>query len=124
MPRCSRMPRRSPRVVVFLCPTGTSVAFGPERAIARAMAESVRLAQQIPRRWRHGIALDPRYQEPKIHESLWTRARKLLWSWWPWFVVSIATAYDDRWTWAFATGAMAFVSYLVTPIESPPRYGL
>ena len=88
------------------------------------MAESVRLAQQIPRRWRHGIALDPRYQEPKGQESLWTRARRLLWSWWPWFVVSVATAYDNRWGWAFSTGAMAFVSYLVTPAESSPRYGL
>jgi cardiolipin synthase len=88
------------------------------------MAESVRLAQQIPRRWRHGIALDPRYQEPKVQESLWTRVRKLLWSWWPWFLVCVATAYDNRWGWAFGTGAMAFVSYLVTPLESSPRYGL
>jgi cardiolipin synthase len=94
------------------------------------MAESARLAhqipraQQIPRRWRHGIALDPRYQEAKGHASLWTRARKLLWSWWPWFVVSIVTAYDNRWGWACGTGAMAFVSYLVAPLESVPRYGL
>jgi cardiolipin synthase len=88
------------------------------------MAESARLAQQIPRRWRHGIALDPRYQDPKGEASLWTRARKLLWSWWPWFVVSVATAYDNRWGWAFSTGAMAFVAYLVTPKERAPRYGL
>jgi cardiolipin synthase len=88
------------------------------------MAESVRLAQQIPRRWRHGIALDPRYQEPKVQESLWTRARKLLWSWWPWFLVCVTTAYDNRWGWAFSSGAMALVSYLVTPLESSPRYGL
>jgi cardiolipin synthase A/B len=90
------------------------------------MAESVRLAQhqQIPRRWRYGIALDPRHQEPKGQETLWARARRLLWSWWPWFVVSLVTAYDNRWGWAFGTGAMAFVSYLVTPAETPPRYGL
>ena len=74
---------------------------GLERASARVMAESVRLAQQIPRRWRRGIALDPRYQEAKGQTTLWTRARKLLWSWWPWFVVSVATAYDNRWGWAF-----------------------
>ena len=88
------------------------------------MAESVRLAQQIPRRWRQGIALDPRYQEPKGQATLWTRARNVLWSWWPWFVVAVATAYDNRWGWAFGTGAMAFVSYLVTPVESAPQYGL
>ena len=88
------------------------------------MAEAVRVAQQIPRRWRGGIALDPRYQEPKGQATLWTRARQVLWSWWPWFVVAVVTAYDNRWGWAFSTGAMAFVSYLVTPIETPPQYGL
>lgn len=88
------------------------------------MAESVRVAQQIPRRWRRGIALDPRYQQPKGRATLWTRARRLLWSWWPWFLVSVATAYHNQWGWAFSTGAMAFVSYLVTPIETPPKYGL
>jgi cardiolipin synthase A/B len=88
------------------------------------MAEAVRMAQQIPRRWRRGISLDPRFQEPKGQATLWTRARKVLWSWWPWFVVAVATAYDNRWGWAFSTGAMAFVSYLVTPIETPPKYGL
>lgn len=88
------------------------------------MAEAVRLAQQVPRRWRRGIALDPRYQQPKGQPSLWTRARRVLWSWWPWFVAAVVTAYDDRWGWAFGTGAMAFVSYLVAPVETPPQYGL
>jgi cardiolipin synthase len=88
------------------------------------MAEAARVAQHIPRRWRHGIALDPRYRRPKGEASLWTRARQILWSWWPWFVVSVATAYTDHWSWAFGTGAMAFISYLVTPSEHSPRYGL
>jgi cardiolipin synthase len=89
------------------------------------MAESLRLAQQqVPRRWRRGIALDPRYQEPKGRASLWTRVRSVLWSWWPWFVIALVTAYDDRWGWAFGAGAMAFISYLVSPVETPPRYGL
>jgi cardiolipin synthase len=88
------------------------------------MAEAARLAHHVPRRWRQGIAIDPRYREPKGESSLWTRARTILWSWWPWFVVSVATAYTDHWGWAFGTGAMAFVSYLVTPTEHAPRYGL
>jgi cardiolipin synthase len=96
------------------------------------MAEAAQLSphvprrwrHEIPRRWRHGIALDPRLQAPKGEESLWTRVRKVLWSWWPWFVVSVATALDNRWGWAFGSGAMAFISYLVTPAEVPPRYGL
>jgi cardiolipin synthase len=88
------------------------------------MAEAVRLSHQVPRRWRYGIAIDPRYREPKGESSLWTRARKILWSWWPWFIVSVASAVTDRWGWAFGAGAMAFVSYLVTPTERSPRYGL
>jgi cardiolipin synthase len=47
-----------------------------------------------------------------------------LWSWWPWFVVSVTTAFENHWGWAFGTGAMAFVSYLVSPAEVSPRYGL
>ena len=82
------------------------------------------MAHQVPRRWRHGIAIDPRRREPKGESSLWTRVRKILWSWWPWFVVSVTTAFTDHWGWAFGTGAMAFVSYLVTPAEHSPRYGL
>ena len=30
----------------------------------------------------------------------------------------------DRWGWASGAGAMALVSYLITPSEFPPRYGL
>ena len=80
-------PPRSPPAAACPCRTGMSGGFGPERANARLMAEAVRVAQQIPRRWRRGISLDPRYQEPKGQATLWTRARKVLWSWWPWFVV-------------------------------------
>jgi cardiolipin synthase len=50
--------------------------------------------------------------------------RKVIWSWWLWFVVAVAAAFTDHWGWALGTGAMAFVSYLVTPAEHSPRYGL
>lgn len=30
----------------------------------------------------------------------------------------------DKWGWAIGTGAMAIVSYLIAPVEAPPRYGL
>ena len=88
------------------------------------MAEALRLSPQIPRRWRQGIAIDPRHRAPKGDSSLWTRVRSVLWSWWPWFVASVSTAYYDHWGWAFGTGAMAFVSYLIAPTEHAPRYGL
>ena len=31
---------------------------------------------------------------------------------------------EAKWGWAFGTGAMAIFSYLIAPLESPPRYGL
>jgi cardiolipin synthase len=53
-----------------------------------------------------------------------TRARRLLWSWWPWAIVSIWAIGDARWGWAIGAGAMAMVSYLIAPPTAPPRYGL
>jgi cardiolipin synthase len=54
----------------------------------------------------------------------WTRLRRLLWSWWPWALVSIWAIGDARWGWAIGGGAMALVSYLIAPPVAPPRYGL
>ena len=31
---------------------------------------------------------------------------------------------ERKWGWAFGTGAMATLRYLIAPVESPPRYGL
>ena len=31
---------------------------------------------------------------------------------------------EREWWWAFGAGAMATISYLIAPVESPPRYGL
>ena len=56
--------------------------------------------------------------------TFWTRARRLLWSWWPWAIVSIWAIGDARWGWAIGAGAMAMVSYLIAPVAAPPRYGL
>jgi cardiolipin synthase A/B len=56
--------------------------------------------------------------------TFWTRARRLLWSWWPWAIVSIWAIGDARWGWAIGAGAMAMVSYLIAPAAAPPRFGL
>ena len=61
---------------------------------------------------------------PKGVLTFWTRARRLLWSWWPWAIVSIWAIGDARWGWAIGAGAMALVSYLIAPAAAPPRYGL
>jgi cardiolipin synthase A/B len=56
--------------------------------------------------------------------TFWTRARRLLWSWWPWAVISVWGIADDRWGWAIGAAAMAMVSYLIAPAAAPPRFGL
>lgn len=58
-------------------------------------------------------------------QPFWTRARRLLWSWWPWAVACAVAAIEYRHTgWAITTGIMAVISYLIHPVEAPPRYGL
>jgi cardiolipin synthase len=54
----------------------------------------------------------------------WTRARRLLWSWWPWAIAFLYAMVHDQWLWAIGTGSMGLVSYLIAPSESAPRYGL
>ena len=56
--------------------------------------------------------------------TFWTRARRLLWSWWPWALVSIWAIGSAEWGWAIGGGAMALVSYLMAPPAPPPRFGL
>jgi cardiolipin synthase len=50
--------------------------------------------------------------------------RRLLWSWWPWALISIWALIYDRWWWAFGMGTLALLAYLTTPAALPPRYGL
>ena len=75
------------------------------------------------RGWRHA-GVDPRSRAPKGVLSFWTRARRLLWSWWPWALVGIWAIGDARWGWAIGSGVMAMFSYLIAPPAAPPRYGL
>lgn len=89
-------------------------------------------ARSRPRRWSHRtvrpgwrhVSSDPRARVPKGVLTFWTRGRRLLWSWWPWAVISIWGVADGRWGWAIGAGAMAMVSYLIAPVALPPRYGL
>ena len=89
-------------------------------------------ARSQPRAWsnrnvKHGwrrVSIDPRSRAPKGVLSFWTRARRLLWSWWPWALMSVWSVAEGRWGWAIGTGAMAMVSYLIAPAALPPRFGL
>ena len=88
-------------------------------------------ARSRPRAWPRpaatGLASSrdrSRSRAPKGVLTFWTRARRLLWSWWPWAIVSIWAIGDARWGWAIGSGAMAMVSYLIAPAAAPPRFGL
>ncbi len=80
--------------------------------------------RSVPRYWRYRLAPDPLKRRPKGLLRFWTRARRLLWSWWPWAVAFLYNMVRDKWGWAIGMGAMGLVSYLIAPEEFPPRYGL
>jgi cardiolipin synthase A/B len=78
----------------------------------------------LKRRSRRRVTVDPLKRAPKGLAPFWTRGRRLLWSWWPWLLAcAFALQQGERW-WAFGAGLMATISYLIAPVESPPRYGL
>ena len=78
----------------------------------------------LKRRSRRRLTIDPLKRAPKGLAPFWTRGRRLLWSWWPWLLAcAYALQQGERW-WAFGAGLMATISYLIAPVESPPRYGL
>ena len=51
----------------------------------------------------------------------WTRARRLLWSWWPWALVFVWLNAQLEWWWAVGSAAMGLFSYLIAPAAAPPR---
>ena len=70
------------------------------------------------------FAIDPLHRAPKGLASFWTRARQAA-------LVVVAVGWRLRRRlrlgetgWAVGAAAMALVSYLIAPVESPPRYGL
>ena len=79
---------------------------------------------RLARRWRFRLAPDPLQRKPKGVLPFWTRMRRLLWSWSPWAAACLWALVNDKWGWAWGTGAMAVVSYLIAPAEAPPQYGL
>ena len=56
--------------------------------------------------------------------TAWTRVRRLLWSWWPWALLSVYFFDQHNWWAAVGIGLWAGVCSLSTPIEFPPQYGL
>lgn len=96
------------------------------RTAVRRRPTSLGPVWQRPRRrrgYRHPKAV-ARSRLPKGVLTFWTRARRLLWSWWPWACVCIWAIGEARWGWAIGAGAMAIVSHLIAPAAAPPRFGL
>jgi cardiolipin synthase len=84
------------------------------------------LLNQRPHRRRRSYrpAPDPRMTKPKGMITLWTRVRRLLWSWWPWAALCVYFIDQREWWWALGIGIWAGICSLSTPQEFPPQYGL
>jgi cardiolipin synthase A/B len=67
---------------------------------------------------------DPRQTKPKGIATLWTRVRRLIWSWWPWALLVVYLIDKRQWWGAFGVALWAGVCSLSTPAEFPPQYGL
>jgi cardiolipin synthase len=80
--------------------------------------------RSVPKEWRTRLAPKPRDTNPKGRPSLWKRVRRLLLSWWLWAGLAVVATIYDAWWWTLLFAILAFVSFLVTPAERPPRYGL
>ena len=84
------------------------------------------LWNQRPHRRRRGYRPppDPRHTRPKGIATAWTHVRRLIWSWYPWAILSVYYIDQHQWWPAFGVGLWAAVCSLSTPAEFPPQYGL
>lgn len=67
---------------------------------------------------------DPRHAKAKGIATAWTRIRRLLWSWWPWALLSLYYMERRNWWAAFGIGLWSGVCSLSRPVEFPLQYGL
>src|SRR5688572_17998985 len=102
----------------------TTTQTGPRRVGPRARSRPYVWTARGRRRGYRRPGVERRSRLPKGVLTFWTRARRLLWSWWPWAAVCLWAVGDDRTGWAIGGGAMALVSYLIAPRAAPPRFGL
>ena len=67
---------------------------------------------------------DPRLTKAKGIATLWTRVRRLLWSWWLWSLLVVYLIDQRQWWGALGVALWSLVCSLSTTIEFPPQYGL
>ena len=63
--------------------------------------------RRVPKYWRYRLAPDPLKRRPKGSLTLWARGRRLLWSWWPWAIISIVNVAQQKWGWAAGMAALS-----------------
>jgi hypothetical protein len=85
--------RQCGRWLPYMKRTTTQISSPPNRARSRPRAWTVRR----PRRGYRRPTVESRSRLPKGVLTFWTRARRPLWSWWPWAIVSIWAIGDARW---------------------------
>src|SRR5262245_33823473 len=70
------------------------------------------------------VPIGQRSTRRKGRPSIWDHGRRLLWSWWVWALIAIVAAISDHWRTAISTTVVAVLTYLTTPQEHSPEYGL
>jgi len=83
-----------------------------------------RRRHRVPKKWRTRLAPTPKHPKPEGFQGFWLHVRRLIWSWLLWAALALTSTVLDEWYWAVGLGLLAFVCFVMTPTERPPRYGL
>jgi cardiolipin synthase len=99
-----------------------ATAVGARTRVPKPKSRPLGVPKRRPRGWQRA---DLRRARPKGSVSLPDRFRRLVWSWWPWALLSVwtVTATSSDWLGVFY-GGVAILAYLASPAAEPPRYGL
>ena len=60
----------------------------------------------------------------KGRPGFWAGVRRLVWAWWFWALLAFLAVYSDHTKLAILAGCLSGFTYLVTPYEQSPKYGL
>ena len=95
------------------------------RTRARPKSRPTGFKRRVRREWRH--KLEPpiaRARQPKGLARIWSRVRRLLWSWQLWATGSLVALAADAWIVAALSGFASVVAYAMAPGERSPLLGL
>jgi cardiolipin synthase len=83
-----------------------------------------RRSQRTIRRWKRRLAPDATKRPIKAPPRVSTRLRRLFWNWVPWAALTLVMIAQRKWAAAGGSGVMAWISFLIAPVEHPPQHGL